>query len=140
MAPSVPVLAAALLFAAATLLSAASFAASAQQSPALDRVSLWLGGYYSHDETRLSAEGTGPYAGIQGELGFENDLGFKNHSVEPRALRFPAARQSGIFVRLLSDPPRPRCRLRAGHSIARHRCRRARPSTLDYDFGAASYK
>lgn len=42
----------ALLFAAATLLSTASFAASARQSPALDRVSLWPGGYYSHDDSR----------------------------------------------------------------------------------------
>jgi hypothetical protein len=39
---------------------------------------------------RQPAKDTGPYAGIQGELGFENDLGFKNHSVDPRALRFPA--------------------------------------------------
>ena len=45
----------ALLFAAATLLGAASFAASARQSPALVRVSIWLGGYYSHADTRLSA-------------------------------------------------------------------------------------
>ena len=63
----------ALLFAAATLLGAASFAASARQSPALDRVSIWLGGYHSHDDTRLSAEGIGPYAGMSADAQHSRD-------------------------------------------------------------------
>lgn len=139
MAPSVPVLAAALLFAAATLLSAASFAASAQQSPALDRVSLWLGGYYSHDETRLSAEGTGLYAGIQGELGFENDLGFKNHSVEPRALRFSCCETVRDFRSITIHRDRDAAYARAIPSLGTDVGAHVR-ATLDYDFGAASYK
>lgn len=131
----------ALLFAAATLLSAASFAASAQQSPALDRVSLWLGGYYSRDETRLSAEGDGPYAGIQGELGFENDLGFKDHSVDPRArFDFLLGDSQGFsfdYYRIHRD--RDAAYARAIPSLGTDVGAQVR-ATLDYDFGAASYK
>lgn len=69
----------------AAALAATSLSASAQQSPALDRVSIWLGGYYSHNNTSISAHGAGPYAGISGKLDFEDDLGFTKHSVDPRA-------------------------------------------------------
>jgi len=42
-------------------------------NPALDRVSIWLGGYHSHDDTRLSAEGTGPYTGMSADAQHSRD-------------------------------------------------------------------
>lgn len=127
--------------AATVVLAAASFAASAQQSPALDRVGIWLGGYDSHNDTNLSADGTGPYAGVQGNLGFEDDLGFKNHSIDPRVrFDFLLGDSQGFsfdYYRIHRDrgasyaQPIPAL----GTDIDAHV-----DATLDYDFGAASYK
>jgi hypothetical protein len=129
------------VLAVAAALFAACSIASAQQSPALDRISLWLGGYYSNNDTRLSAQGSGPYAGIQGTLDFEDDLGFKKHSADPRAR----------FDFLIGDSQ--------GFSFDYYQIHRSRNASyeqaipalgsdvgahihgdFDYDFGSASYK
>lgn len=130
-----------LVAAAGAALAGASFAAAAQQSPALDRVSVWLGGYYSHNDTSLSVEGSGPYAGMNGELDFEDGFGSRMHGADPRVR----------FDFLLGDSQ--------GFSFDYYRIHRSRSAsyertipaldadvgahvkgTMDYDFGAASYK
>lgn len=66
------------------LLGLASTSSFAQTSPALDRASLWLGGYYSDNTTDFSVHGRGDYAGLQGSLGFERDLGLEKRTLDPR--------------------------------------------------------
>lgn len=69
-----------LLLAACGLMS--SGAASAQHSPALDRVSVWLGGYYDQSDTTLragTADGT-----TSGDVNLEDDLGFARRAWSPR--------------------------------------------------------
>ncbi|MET0332216.1 MAG: hypothetical protein ABW154_12390 [Dyella sp.] len=70
--------------ASALLLGSASFSAWSQQSPALDRVSLWVGGYYSNNDTTLSAHGRQEFSGLNGSANFEHDLGLDEHSTNPR--------------------------------------------------------
>jgi hypothetical protein len=61
------------------LLSTAAFA---QRSPALDRASLWVGGYYTHMDTVIGAsDKSGDY---YGSVDLENDLGFDSHKTTPR--------------------------------------------------------
>jgi hypothetical protein len=54
----------------------------AQHSPALDRVSVWLGGYYDQSGTTLSA-GTAD-ATVRGDVNLEDDLGFARRAWSPR--------------------------------------------------------
>lgn len=68
----------------AALLGTASLGAVAQQSPALDRASIWVGGYYSNNDTDLSANGRREFAGVNGKVNFEDDLGLEKHSTNPR--------------------------------------------------------
>jgi hypothetical protein len=126
---------------AALALCAASSAAFGQQSPALDRVGIWLGGYYSSNDTSLSAQGSGPYAGLYGKLNFEDDLGFDKHSVDPRArLDFLLGDSQGFsfdYYQIDRDlsasyaAPIPALGTEVGASLK---------STVDYDFGSASYR
>jgi hypothetical protein len=73
-----------LTVASALILGSASFSARSQQSPALDRVSLWVGGYYSNNDTTLSARGRQEFSGLNGSANFERDLGLDKHSTNPR--------------------------------------------------------
>lgn len=57
-------------------------AAAAQHSPALDRVSIWLGGYYAQSDTILRA--STPDGSTWGDLNLEDDLGFRKYSWSPR--------------------------------------------------------
>jgi hypothetical protein len=69
-----------LLLAACGLMS--SGAASAQHSPALDRVSVWLGGYCDQSDTTVragTADGT-----TSGDVNLEDDLGFARRAWSPR--------------------------------------------------------
>jgi hypothetical protein len=60
-----------------------STAALAQHSPALDRASLWVGGYYTHMDTVIGAsDKSGDH---YGSVDLENDLGFDSHKTTPRA-------------------------------------------------------
>lgn len=117
------------------------FAASAEPSPALDRVSLWLGGYYARNDTTLSVQGSGTYAGVAGKLDFEHDLGFEKHSLDPRVrLDFLLGDSQGFsfdYYPIHRDRSAsyaqaiPELGTDAGAHIQ---------STLDFDFGSASYK
>jgi ribosomal protein L28 len=53
------------------------------QSPALDNISLWVGGYYTNNDTNLGARTD--FANTSGNVNFENDLDFKKHKTVPRA-------------------------------------------------------
>lgn len=65
------------------LTAACSVPAYADTSPALDRASLWIGGFYSDTETRIGAsDRRGQYSG---SVGLEDDLGFQRHKAVPRA-------------------------------------------------------
>lgn len=63
-------------------MSLASPLALAQQSPALDRVSLGVGGYYANSDTTLGA-GTADGM-LEGDVNLEGDLGFDSRDVSPR--------------------------------------------------------
>jgi len=53
------------------------------QSPALDNISLWLGGYYTSNDTNIGAKT--PIFNSSGNVNLENDLDFKKHKTVPRA-------------------------------------------------------
>jgi hypothetical protein len=64
-------------------LALASSTGMAQQSPALDRVSVWLGGYYANTDTNIGAsDKTGQF---KGNVNLEHDLDFQDHKTVPRA-------------------------------------------------------
>lgn len=67
----------------ALAMAAASSCAFADQSPALDRVSIWLGGYYANTNTKIGAGDNGGL--VYGRVGLEDDLGFPDHKFSPRA-------------------------------------------------------
>lgn len=72
--------------AAATALAFAAVSSStalAQQAPALDRVSLWVGGYYANADTTIGASDRNGL--LKGDVNLEHDLGFKDHATVPRA-------------------------------------------------------
>lgn len=78
----------------ALLVAAASCAAPAfaddqsdtTMSPALDRISISLGAFYSDTQTQIGATGrTGYLAGYNGHFSLEDDLGFRQHKAVPRA-------------------------------------------------------
>jgi len=97
----------------------ASHPASAQQSPALDRVSLWLGAYDADMDTVIGADTAVQDRTVAGNVNLEHDLGFQRHKTTPRVrLDF-----------LLGDSQ--------GFSFDYYRLRRTRTKTLsdalDYD-------
>ncbi|MEV8518731.1 outer membrane beta-barrel protein [Dyella marensis] len=67
----------------AVLLACGSGAAAAQQSPALDNVSVWLGGFYANTDTKISANDRNNL--VRGSVNLEDDLGFPDHKLSPRA-------------------------------------------------------
>ncbi|WP_052698059.1 outer membrane protein [Luteibacter yeojuensis] len=52
------------------------------QSPALDNVSVWVGGYYTSNDTTLG--GQTQFFNSNGKVNFEDDLDFKKHKTVPR--------------------------------------------------------
>ncbi|MDQ7997823.1 MAG: hypothetical protein AAGC76_18430 [Luteibacter sp.] len=52
------------------------------QSPALDNVSVWVGGYYTNNDTTIGAK-TG-ILNTSGDVNLEDDLDFKKHKTVPR--------------------------------------------------------
>lgn len=63
-------------------LGLASTSALAQQSPALDRFNLAVGGFYSGNGTTIGASDRTRQ--FYGQTNLENDLGFEKHKSEPR--------------------------------------------------------
>ena len=57
--------------------------AFADTSPALDRVSIWLGGYYANTETEIGARDRSGQ--LSGHVSLEDDLGFRDTKTVPRA-------------------------------------------------------
>lgn len=120
---------------------AASPVAHAGRSPALDRVSVWLGGYYAANDTSLDVRGAGAYAGVEGNLDFEDDLGLREHGMDPRLrLDFLLGDSQGFsfdYYRIHRsrdasyDEPIPALGTDAGASIH---------AAFDHEFGSASYK
>ncbi|WP_368312886.1 hypothetical protein [Luteibacter sp. CQ10] len=53
------------------------------QSRALDNISLWVGGYYTNNDTTIGAK-TG-FLNTTGDVNLEDDLDFKKHKTVPRA-------------------------------------------------------
>jgi len=52
------------------------------QSPALDNVSVWVGGYYTNNDTTIGA--TTGILNTSGDVNLEDDLDFKKHKTVPR--------------------------------------------------------
>ncbi len=125
----------------AAVLGTTCFDASAQKSPALDRVSLWVGGYYASNDTDLNVGGRRAYAGVNGKLDFESDLGLERHSTNPRLRAdFLLGDSQGfsfdyyqIHRNRTSDYSQP---IPALGTDARARIE----GDVDYDFGSAAYK
>ena len=63
-------------------LAMVSAVAGAQQSPALDRTSLWIGAYYPTMDTVIGASDKS--GGAIGHVALEDDLGFAEHKLRPR--------------------------------------------------------
>lgn len=73
----------ALAAATASSMACAQSTSTSTSSPALDRASVWLGGYYANLDTNVGASdksGT-----LTGTMNLEDDLGFDKHDVVPRA-------------------------------------------------------
>lgn len=62
----------------------ASYGAWAQQSPALDRVSVGIGGYVAYMDTAISANTSALGQAAAGAVDLERDLGFQRYKVAPR--------------------------------------------------------
>lgn len=116
-------------------------AALAQPSPALDRASLWLGGYYARSDTTLTAQS--PDSLLGGGINLERDLGLPDHEWTPRArlnlllgdsqgFSFDFYRYDRSNTRQLSG----RIDYRGNVYDARARVR----GELRFDFGSAAYR
>lgn len=115
--------------------------ACAQPSPALDRVSLWLGAYDAHTDTTIGAGVRyGPYSG---DVGLEQDLGFSRRNRVPRArLDFLVGDSQGFSLDYYSVNRARRVHLErpinyAGNDYAVAATVRGR---LNFDFGSAAYR
>jgi hypothetical protein len=122
-------------------LALASSVASAQQAPALDRVSIWLGGYYAHTDTTIGAsDKSGQF---NGDFNLEKDLGFNNHKTVPRArLDFLVGDSQGFSLDYYSvNRERSKSLTRDisydGNDYSAAATVRGK---LDFDFGSAAYR
>lgn len=122
-------------------LAAASGSAFAQQSPALDRVSLSVGGYYANVDTTIGASDKNGL--LNGDVSLENDLGFKDHETVPRArLEFLVGDSQGFSFDYYSVN-RARSKTLSGDiSYAGNDYSAAATvqGKLDFDFGSAAYR
>jgi hypothetical protein len=122
-------------------LALASSVACAQQSPALDRVSIWLGGYYANTDTTIGASDRSGQAG--GNFNLERDLGFNKHKTVPRArLDFLLGDSQGFSLDYYSVNRSRREDLARDISYAGNDYSAAATvrGKLDFDFGSAAYR
>jgi hypothetical protein len=122
-------------------LAAVSSAAFADKSPALDRVSIWLGGYYANNDTTLGAASKDN--AINGHVNLEDDLGFKKHKVTPRArLDFLIGDSQGFsfdFYRV--DRSKTKTLTENINFLGDNYAATARvKGDLKFDFGSAAYR
>lgn len=115
--------------------------ASARQSPALDRVSLWLGGYDAHADTTIGAsDRSDPYSG---NFSLEKDLGFRDRKRVPRArLDFLIGDNQGLSldyhsINRTSSTDLARSIRYAGNDYDADATVHGK---LNFDFGSASYR
>lgn len=122
-------------------LALASSMACAQQSPALDRVSIWLGGYDAHADTTIGAsDKSGQY---NGDFNLEKDLGFKDHKSVPRArIDFLVGDSQGFSVDYYSVNRQNTQSLSRGISYDGNNYDAAASvrGKLNFDFGSAAYR
>lgn len=122
-------------------LALASGASLAQQSPALDRVSVWLGGYDANADTTIGAsDKSGQYGG---DFNLEDDLGFQDRKGVPRArLDFLVGDSQGFSLDYYSiNRTRTKSLARSisydGNTYGADARVRGK---LNFDFGSASYR
>jgi hypothetical protein len=122
-------------------LALASTTGMAQQSPALDRVSVWLGGYYAKTDTNIGA--SDPSGQLKGNVNLERDLGFQDHKTVPRArLDFLIGDSQGFSFDYYSvNKSRTKTLSDAisygGNDYSASASVRGK---LDFDFGSAAYR
>ncbi|WP_426690575.1 hypothetical protein [Rhodanobacter ginsengiterrae] len=122
-------------------LAAASSSALAQQSPALDRISIWLGGYDAHADTTIGASDKSNRYG--GDFSLEKDLGFKDHKRVPRArIDFLLGDSQGFSLDYYSVNRENSRSLSRGISYNGNDYNAAASvrGKLNFDFGSAAYR
>ncbi len=131
------------LFVALALVSGSALADSADDtmSPALDRFSIWLGGYYADTSTTLGAGSNN--VNLHGNLNLQHDLGFPSHQVEPRVrFDFLLGNSQGFsFDYYQIDQSRTKT---AGTAFSfdgnNYDASASVTGRVNFDFGSASYK
>jgi hypothetical protein len=119
----------------------ASSAAFADVSPALDRFSLSLGGYYANTDTTLGAADKNGQIG--GHVNLENDLGLEDHKTVPRVkLDFLIGDHQGFSFDYFSINRAETKSLSdaisyGGNDYSASASVRGK---LDFDFGSAAYR
>jgi hypothetical protein len=110
-------------------------------SPALDRISLWLGGYYADTSTTIGAGLN--RVNVNGSLNLQRDLGFPSHQVVPR-VRFDfllGDSQGFSFDYYQIDQSRSKT---LGTSVGFdgnvYNASASVTGRVNFDFGSASYK
>lgn len=124
-----------------TALALASSAGFAQQSPALDRVSIWLGGYDAHVDTTIGA--SDPNGQYSGDFNLEKDLGFSDRRGVPRArLDFLIGDRQGFSLDYHSVNRTRTKSLARSISYAGNDYNAAATvrGKLNFDFGSAAYR
>lgn len=124
-----------------TVLALASSAGFAQQSPALDRVSIWLGGYDAHVDTTIGA--SDPSGQYSGDFNLEKDLGFSDRRGVPRArLDFLIGDRQGFSLDYHSVNRTRTKSLARSISYAGNDYNAAATvrGKLNFDFGSAAYR
>ena len=126
-------------------LAAASTAALADDdsghSPALDRVSIWLGGYYAKTDTNIGANNKNDQ--LRGHVNLEDALGFDDHKTVPRArLDFLLGDHQGLSFdyytidRDHSHTLNENINFGGNNFLAQAQVK----GKLDFDFGSAAYR
>ncbi len=119
----------------------ASSAALADQSPALDRVSIWLGGFYANSDTNIGASDKSGQ--LKGNVNLEHDLGFQDHKTVPRArLDFLIGDSQGFSFDYTSINRTRSKTLDAGISYGGNDYAASATvrGKLDFDMGSAAYR
>lgn len=110
-------------------------------SPALDRISLWLGGYYADTSTTISAGLNNP--NVKGRLNLQHDLGFPSHQTVPRArFDFLLGESQGFsFDYYQIDQSRTKSLSTAvGFNGNTFGASASVTGRIDFDFGSAAYR
>ncbi|GAB2585065.1 autotransporter outer membrane beta-barrel domain-containing protein [Dyella jejuensis] len=110
-------------------------------SPALDRISLWLGGYYADSSTTIGAGLNNP--NVNGKLNLQRDLGFPTHETSPR-VRFDfllGDSQGFSFDYYRIDQSRTKSLSSAiGFEGNTYDASASVTGRVNFDFGSAAYK